>query len=90
MVFKKNSLVLTMVFLIGCFLCACGNKDSVTGESLSESTEEVSVIEKAKTGEKEAAKQWEKGYDLPVDELEMIVDKSMWPMPSYGDLIFEV
>ena len=26
----------------------------------------------------------------PVDELEMIVDKDMWPMPSYGDLIFEV
>ncbi len=26
----------------------------------------------------------------PVDALEMIVDKSMWPMPSYGDLIFEV
>lgn len=26
----------------------------------------------------------------PVDRLEMIVDKEMWPMPSYGDLIFEV
>ena len=26
----------------------------------------------------------------PVDELEMIVNKNMWPMPSYGDLIFEV
>lgn len=26
----------------------------------------------------------------PVDELEMIVDKEMWPMPSYGDLLFEV
>ena len=26
----------------------------------------------------------------PVDALEMIVDKEMWPMPSYGDLIFEV
>ena len=26
----------------------------------------------------------------PVDKLEMIVDKTMWPMPSYGDLIFEV
>ncbi|MFQ9985763.1 MAG: glutamine synthetase III, partial [Lachnospiraceae bacterium] len=26
----------------------------------------------------------------PVDKLEMIVDKDMWPMPSYGDLIFEV
>ena len=26
----------------------------------------------------------------PVDRLEMLVDKSMWPMPSYGDMIFEV
>ena len=26
----------------------------------------------------------------PVDKLEMIVDKDVWPMPSYGDLIFEV
>ena len=25
----------------------------------------------------------------PVDELEMLVDKEMWPMPSYGDLVFE-
>lgn len=27
---------------------------------------------------------------VPVDQLEMIVDKELWPMPSYGDLIFEV
>ena len=27
---------------------------------------------------------------VPVDKLEMIVDKEAWPMPSYGDLIFEV
>ena len=26
----------------------------------------------------------------PVDRLEMIVDKEAWPMPSYGDLLFEV
>lgn len=26
----------------------------------------------------------------PVDKLEMIVEKDMWPMPSYGDLLFEV
>ena len=26
----------------------------------------------------------------PADRLEMIVDKDLWPMPSYGDLIFEV
>ena len=25
-----------------------------------------------------------------VDELEMLVDKEYWPMPSYGDLIFEI
>lgn len=26
----------------------------------------------------------------PVDQMEMIVDKDVWPMPSYGDLMFEV
>ena len=26
----------------------------------------------------------------PVDKLEMVVDKEAWPMPSYGDLMFEV
>lgn len=26
----------------------------------------------------------------PADHLEMIVDKDLWPFPSYGDLIFEV
>ena len=26
----------------------------------------------------------------PIDKLEMIVEKDIWPMPSYGDLIFEV
>ena len=26
----------------------------------------------------------------PVDKLEMLVDKEVWPMPSYGDLLFEV
>ena len=26
----------------------------------------------------------------PIDELEMIVDKDVWPVPSYGELTFEV
>jgi len=26
----------------------------------------------------------------PADELEMIVDKAMWPIPTYGELMFEV
>jgi len=27
---------------------------------------------------------------MPVDELEMIVDKALWPVPSYGELTFEI
>lgn len=34
------------------------------------STEEVSSIVETKAGEKEAEEQWEKGYDLPIDEQE--------------------
>ena len=26
----------------------------------------------------------------PIDELEMLVDKECWPVPSYGDMLFEV
>jgi glutamine synthetase len=26
----------------------------------------------------------------PIDELEMLVDKAYWPVPTYGDLMFEV
>lgn len=26
----------------------------------------------------------------PIDELEMMVDKEYWPVPSYGDMLFEV
>ena len=26
----------------------------------------------------------------PADELEMIVDKDIWPIPTYGELMFEI
>ncbi|MBH1940062.1 glutamine synthetase III [Mobilitalea sibirica] len=26
----------------------------------------------------------------PIDELEVIVDKELWPVPTYGDLLFEI
>ena len=26
----------------------------------------------------------------PVDKLEMLVDSSVWPIPTYGELMFEV
>ena len=70
MALKKKSILLVMAFLIGCFVCACGKEDSVVGESLVEDTEEVSSTEETKNTEEEAAVQWEKGYDLPVDEQE--------------------
>lgn len=31
-----------------------------------------------------------KALRTPVDKLEMIVDREVWPMPTYADLIFEV
>ena len=27
---------------------------------------------------------------LMLDELELLVDKDIWPVPTYGDLMFEV
>ena len=63
--------MLTMVLIIGSFACACGRKDSVEDESFAAYTEEVPFTETTKTDEKETAKQWEKGYDLPIDEREM-------------------
>ncbi len=68
--FKKKSILLIIVFLIGCFVCACGKDDSVAGETLVEDTEEVSSTEETRSAEEEAAEQWEKGYGLPVDEQE--------------------
>ena len=68
--FKKKSILLIMVFLIGCFVCACGKEKSVVGETLVEDTEEVYSTEETKSAEEEAAEQWEKGYGLPVDEQE--------------------
>ena len=70
MVLRKKSILLIMVFLIGCFVCACGKEKSVVGETLAEDTEEVSPTEETKSAEEGAAEQWEKGYGLPVDEQE--------------------
>lgn len=70
MILKKKSILLIMVFLLGCFMCACRKDDSAADESLVEDTEEVSSTEETKSAEEEAAEQWAKGYGLPVDEKE--------------------
>lgn len=62
-------------------------------DALSKITEEAAMMEE---GENQARFYHEKvcpameALRAPVDALEMIVDKEAWPMPSYGDLIFEV
>ena len=49
----------------------------------------ASSCEKANCYHDEVVKAME-ALRAPVDALEMIVDKESWPMPSYGDMIFEV
>lgn len=60
---------------------------------LKQDTEKAATMEE---GEEKARFYYEKvsramqQLRAPIDELEMIVTKDMWPMPSYGDLMFEV
>ena len=60
---------------------------------LKQDTEEAALMDE---GEEKARFYYEKvsramqNLRTPVDQLEMIVTKDMWPMPSYGDLMFEV
>ena len=62
-------------------------------KSLTELTEQASAMkrgkEQAEFYQKEVVPVM-KALRTPVDKLEMIVNKEMWPMPSYGDLLFEV
>lgn len=60
---------------------------------LHEVTEQASQMQRGEVQARYYREQVSKAMEelrAPVDQLEMIVDKEMWPMPSYGDLIFEV
>ena len=62
-------------------------------EDLKEELQNVSQIESEKEkafAYKEKITQNMAALRAPVDKLEMLVDKSYWPIPSYGDLMFEV
>lgn len=67
---SKKYFIVLIIFIIGYFICACGKEDNNASESLVEDTKESAYIEKTKGAEEEAAEQWSKGYDLPVDEQE--------------------
>lgn len=76
------------------------NETSALLEETQKAFDELIAIENAgcemEDGEAKAKYYYEKvtpameALRAPVDKLEMIVDKEMWPMPSYGDLMFEV
>ena len=76
------------------------NETSALLEETQKALDELIAIENAgcemEDGEAKAKYYYEKvapameALRAPVDKLEMIVDKEMWPMPSYGDLLFEV
>lgn len=60
---------------------------------LHEVTAEAAAMENAKTQAffyKDTVMKVMEELRTPIDELEMMVDKDMWPVPSYGELTFEV
>ena len=85
---NKKYFIVLMIFVIGCFICACGKEDNNASESLVEDTKESTYIEKTKVVEKEAAEQWAKGYDLPVDEQE--VKEAENDCMTMMELIFDI
>ena len=85
---NKKYFIVLMIFVIGCFICACGKEDNNASESLVEDTKESAYIEKTKVVEKEAAEQWAKGYDLPVDEQE--VKEAENDCMTMMELIFDI
>ena len=62
-------------------------------EALRKAEKEAAAIEDAKQQAffyKDTVKEIMAQLRQPADELEMIVDKEMWPFPTYGELMFEV
>ena len=64
MKFRRRYEVLIMVLIFGCLLCACEERKSESGKAIAENTQ------RAKDGKQRAREQWEKGYDLPLEEEE--------------------
>lgn len=62
-------------------------------KNLEEKEAEAGAIEDAKEQAffyKDVVKEAMQKLRTPADELEMIVDKEIWPIPTYGELMFEV
>ena len=62
-------ILLIVLFLIGYVVGACGKENIAACESIVTDTEKALSTKKPKSAqEAESAEQWEKGYDLPVEE----------------------
>ncbi|MDE5950084.1 MAG: glutamine synthetase type III, partial [Acetatifactor sp.] len=62
-------------------------------KELETATAQAGAIKNVKTQAffyKDTVKEAMDALRIPVDALEMLVDKKVWPVPSYGELIFEV
>ena len=62
-------------------------------KELERATAEASAMQDVKAQAffyKDTVKEAMDALRIPVDALEMLVDKKVWPVPSYGELIFEV
>ncbi|MDE5893548.1 MAG: glutamine synthetase type III, partial [Acetatifactor sp.] len=62
-------------------------------KELERATAEASAMKNVKAQAffyKDTVKEAMEALRIPVDALEMLVDKRAWPVPSYGELIFEV
>ncbi|WP_306769357.1 DUF6070 family protein [Agathobacter rectalis] len=57
------------IVLISCLLCGCIRKDMTSDSQLMDSRD-VDSTEENENAKEDVAEQWEKGYDLPIDEPE--------------------
>jgi len=57
---------------------------------ITEKANEIAKVDEQAAFFRDEVKEAMLALRTPVDKLEMLVDKEVWPMPSYGDLIFEV
>lgn len=64
MKFGKGYEILMMVLIAGCLLCGCEKRKSESENMIAGNTKEI------KDTNQETREQWEKGYNLPLDEAE--------------------
>ena len=60
---------------------------------LEEVTAQAAAMEEARAQAffyKDTVKKAMEELRAPIDELEKVVDKEVWPVPTYGELTFEV